>query len=95
LLAQLGGRSKPTSDLNTTPIPQTPFVNPFADVKLPADDRDPFAVLEKQLREKEQPRPLVDPAALAQLQRDQRVMADLEDWLAAIINDRHNHQASA
>ena len=68
----------------------TPFVSPLADVELPANDSDPFARLEKQLRESEEPQPREDPEVLEQLQRDQHVMADLEDWLAAIVNDRNN-----
>jgi hypothetical protein len=72
----------------------TPFVNPLADIELPADDSDPFALLEEQLRESEEPEPREDPEVIEQLQRDQRVLADLEDWLAVIVNDRNN-QTSA
>jgi tetratricopeptide (TPR) repeat protein len=93
LLAQLG-RPQSKSDLAEPLVPLTPFVNPLAHVELPADDSDPFARLEKQLRESEDPQLREDPEVLEQLQHDQRVMADLEDWLAAIVNDRYN-QASA
>lgn len=94
LVAQLGGHAQRNSDITEPLVPLTPFVNPLADVELPADDRDPFALLEKQLRESEEPQLREDPEVLEQLQRDQRVMADLEDWLAAIVTDRHS-QASA
>ena len=94
LVAQLGGHAQRNPDITEPLVPLTPFVNPLADVELPADDRDPFALLEKQLRESEEPQPREDPEVLEQLQRDQHVMADLEGWLAAIVNDRNN-QASA
>jgi tetratricopeptide (TPR) repeat protein len=94
LVAQLGGHPQRNPDLTEPLVPLTPFVNPLADVELPADDRDPFALLEKQLRESEEPQRREDPEVLEQLQRDQHVMADLEGWLAAIVNDRYN-QASA
>ena len=94
LLEQLGGRTQPTLDLNAPLIPLTAYVNPLAGVTLPADDTDPFAMLEKHLRESENPRPQEDPEVIEQLRRDARVMADLEDWLVAIVNDR-NDQASA
>jgi tetratricopeptide (TPR) repeat protein len=94
LLAQLGGGTQPKPGVTEPLVPLTPFLNPLADVELPADDRDPFALLEKKLRESEEPQPPEDPEVLEQLQRDQRVMADLEDWLAAIVTDR-NSQASA
>ena len=94
LVAQLGGHAQRNPDITEPLVPLTPFVNPLADVELPADDRDPFALLEKQLRESEEPQRREDPEVLEQLQRDQQVMADLEGWLAAIVNDRYN-QASA
>jgi len=94
LLAQLSGGTQPKPGVTEPLIPLAPFLNPLADVELPPDDRDPFALLEKQLRESEEPQPREDPEVLEQLQRDQHVMADLEDWLAAIVNDRNN-QASA
>ncbi len=94
LLAQLGGRTQPNPDISAPLIPLTPIVRPLADVELPADDTDPFALLEKHLRESDEQRPLEDPDVLAQRQYEQRVMADLEDWLEAIVNDRDS-QASA
>jgi tetratricopeptide (TPR) repeat protein len=97
LLAQLGGRTQPKPDIALPPVPLTPIVNPLAHVQLPADDNDPVALLEKQLRESDDqgrhhpaPRPVEDAAMLEQRQRDQRVMAELEDWLMAIVADRKN-----
>ncbi len=94
LLAQLGAQKQPQSDISAPLVPLTPFVNPLADIELPADDSDPFALLEEQLRESEEPEPREDPEVIEQQQRDQRVLADLEDWLAVIVNDRNN-QTSA
>jgi tetratricopeptide (TPR) repeat protein len=94
LLAQLGGRTQPKPDISAPLIPLTPIVRPLADVDLPADDSDPFALLEKHLRESDEQRPYEDPEVLAQRQHEQRVMADLEGWLAAIVEDRDS-QASA
>jgi tetratricopeptide (TPR) repeat protein len=98
LLAQLGGRTQPSPDAPLVPL--TAIVNPLADIELPADDSDPFALLERQLRESddqrpaEAPRPVESAAQLEERQRDQRVMAELEDWLMAIVIDRDS-QASA
>jgi tetratricopeptide (TPR) repeat protein len=101
LLAQLGGRTQPKPEIPVPAMPLTPIVSPLADVQLPADDNDPFAVLEKQLRENEDqvrphpaPRPVEDAATLEQRQRDQRVMAALEDWLMAIVADRKSSKSA-
>ena len=92
LLAQLGGgtqRRSPTSPAADAPADA---VSPSAldAVELPADDSDPFALLERQLRESEEQRAHRGSlASAADEQRDrQRVMAELEDWLAAIVTDR-------
>jgi len=95
LLSQLAGGPQPKSDVTEPLGPVTPFVNPLAHIELPVDEGDPFALLERRLRESEEPQPREDPEVLEQLRRDQRVRADLEDWLAAIVNDRNNNQASA
>jgi tetratricopeptide (TPR) repeat protein len=94
LLEQLGGRSQPKPEISAAPMPLTHIVSPLADVTLPANDTDPLALLERQLRESDDQRPPEDPQTLEQRQRDQRVMAALEEWLAAIVSDRDN-QASA
>ena len=99
-LAQLGGRTQSTPDLAAPLVPLTPMIDPLAHVVLPADDSDPFAMLERQLRENDEPpraldapRPVERPEVIEARQHDQRVMAELEDWLMAIVTDRD--QASA
>ena len=97
LLAQLGGRTQPQlagSAVEPPIIPATPMINPLAGIELPADDTDPFAMLERQLRESEDQRPYEQPVDSEERQRAQRVLAELEDWLVAIVADR-NRQASA
>lgn len=95
LLAQLGGRTQPNPEI-PTPVSLIPPSAAIAldAVKLPGDDSDPFALLERQLRESEQMRTQQDPQVAEQLQRDERVIADLEGWLAAILMDR-NDRATA
>jgi tetratricopeptide (TPR) repeat protein len=89
LLEQLGGRTQPKPDI-PTPIDLAALVPSTLDkVVLPADDSDPFALLERHLRENEERVP-EDPAIAA----ERRVIAELEDWLEAIVMDRDS-QASA
>jgi tetratricopeptide (TPR) repeat protein len=93
LLEQLGGRTQPKPEI-PTPIDLSALVPSTLDkVVLPADDTDPFALLERQLRDSEA-QPVREDPAIAAATRERRVIADLEDWLAAIITDR-NTQASA
>ena len=93
LLEQLGGRTQPKPEI-PTPIDLAALVPSALDkVELPADATDPFALLERQLRDSEGQRAPDDPAVLA-AKRERRVIAELEDWLAAIVMDRDN-QASA
>ena len=54
-------------------------------IKLSADDSDPLALLEQQLRRTQAHRP--DPNDV--LERQRRGLAELEEWLAAILQDRH------
>ena len=95
LLEQLGGRTQPKPE---TPKPAaTIAVAPSAldAVDLRADANDPLAVLERQLRENEQK---VEPATAApetpDQVRDRRVLAELEDWLAAIVTGRNNQPSA-
>jgi tetratricopeptide (TPR) repeat protein len=89
LLEQLGGRTQPKPDI-PTPIDIAALVPSTLDkVVLPANDADPFALLERHLRESEERGP-EDPAIAA----NRRMIAELEDWLEAIVMDRNN-QASA
>ena len=98
LLAQLGGRTQPKPEeqeaSGAMPPVAVPVIDPLAGVELPADDNDPFAMLERQLRESQEQRPYEQPVNTEERQGAQRVLAELEDWLVAIVADRNN-QASA
>jgi hypothetical protein len=74
------------------PEPNVATVAPSVldDVTLHEDDRDPFSVLERQLRENEERRPEPDPA----LEHERRVAAELDQWLAAILDDRQGHTSA-
>ena len=97
LLAQLGGRTQPKlaePQTGTPPVMPVPMIDPLAGVELAADDSDPLAMLERQLRESQDQRPYEQPVDSEERQRAQRVLAELEEWLVAIVDDR-DHQASA
>lgn len=89
LLAQL--------DTPFTAVPPPAFVplklpasSPL-DTAVPSRD-DTFAVMEQQLREREEQR-LVDERQARQAEADRRraaVIQELEDWLSAIVHDRHD-----
>lgn len=67
-----------------------PATSPL-DAAVPARD-DAFAVMEQQLREREEQR-LVDERQARQAEADRRraaVVQELEDWLSAIVHDRHD-----
>ena len=92
LLEQLGERPQPGPEM-ARPIDFAALVPSVLDqVRLPADARDPLAVLERQLRENDEQRIADDPRAGEQ--RERRVIGELEDWLAAILVDR-DHRPSA
>jgi tetratricopeptide (TPR) repeat protein len=59
-------------------------------VTLEQDDSDPFSVLERQLRENDGRRPEPDETG----ERERRVMAELEDWLSAILADRRDQPSA-
>ena len=61
-------------------------------VELAEDDSDPFSRLERQLRASDEQRGYEEVVASAPDERaiDQRVMAELEDWLAEIVIDREH-----
>jgi tetratricopeptide (TPR) repeat protein len=97
LLEQLGGRTQPKPEPPTPAIPPPAPVPSVLDaVELRDDAGDPFSVLERQLREVEE-RPLEAVAPVEEddvdeeYEREQRVMAELEDWLGAITTDRERH----
>lgn len=92
LLEQLGGRTQPKPEFPRTVQPSTTVPSRLDTVQLPADGADPLARLEQQLREVEHKVYVVGPSEEALHQ--QRVVAELEDWLAAIVTDRA-HRLSA
>jgi len=85
LLDQLGGRTQPKAEV---PVSATPIVAPsiIEKVELHSDSADPFSQLEQQLRETEQKIYVARPSE--EELHEQRVLADLEGWLAAIVTDR-------
>jgi tetratricopeptide (TPR) repeat protein len=91
LLEQLGGRTQPKPDFPPPP-PQPAMPSILEKVSLTADADDPFSRLEQQLRETEQKVYVAAPSE--EELHERRVLADLEDWLAAIVTDR-NHRLSA
>jgi tetratricopeptide (TPR) repeat protein len=99
LLEQLGGRTKP-KDESTAPqsapaAPVIPVPSVLDTVELHEDPGDPFSVLERQLRDTEELRPYEQIAHVSEEdERDQRMLAELEDWLSAIVSDR-DHRPSA
>jgi tetratricopeptide (TPR) repeat protein len=99
LLEQLGGRTVPKPEMPVMPSAALAPVPSVLDaVELGDDEGDPFSRLERQLRESEE-RPLEAvapielPAVDEEHEREQRVMAELEDWLGAILVDRDQHAA--
>ena len=67
-------------------------------VELRPDDQDPFALLERQLRERDEQRLVEERQAReaeAEQRRRQLVMEELEDWLSAIAADRDPEQPPA
>ena len=109
LLEQLGGRTQPKEEWVTPAVLLTPAPSALDAVQLTEDDADPFSRLERQLRETEAPRPdhaadlLALPSNLDGLSvaradqdrdHDQRLMADLEDWLSAILVDREQRPSA-
>ena len=100
LLEQLGGRTQPKEEWTPPAVLLTPAPSALDAVALTADDADPFSLLERQLRETEGQRPqqaadvpsdedrLASEREYREREGDQRLMADLEDWLSAIVADR-------
>jgi tetratricopeptide (TPR) repeat protein len=96
LLAQLGGRTQPRPDI-PEPIDLAAVVQPLVNSVLdavPLSASDPLAQLEQRLRDTDE-QPYQRPADFEENQRQQRVMASLEEWLMAIVSDRDEGQARA
>jgi hypothetical protein len=94
LLQQLGGRPSEQAGSGAAVgaiAASSPLASPVSEpnpilvepVALPPDDFDPLSILERRLRETEQSVPAVDP----NLAEDDRVLDELERWLAAIVDD--------
>jgi tetratricopeptide (TPR) repeat protein len=98
LLQQLGGRtqSTPETPSETDPPPAPVVITPGAidAVQLQEDDSDPFAFLERQLRESDEQRTYEEVAAHVDDDGEQRALGDLEDWLSAIVADRDNRPSA-
>jgi tetratricopeptide (TPR) repeat protein len=94
LLEQLGGRTQPKPEFPKPIEPAIVIPSLLERVELKADDTDPFSRLEMQLRETEASHGAPVTAAAGPTEqelRDRRVLDELEDWLAAIVTDRHTH----
>ena len=92
LLEQLGGGAPSTTESASSSMaaPALPTSSPLDAVELVEDDSDLFARLERQLRDSEAQRGYDQVAASMPDEGaiDQCVLAELEDWLAAIALDR-------
>ena len=78
-------------------VPHVRVASELDAVELREDDGDPFSLLERQLRETNERAPapiIVRDDNTIERQRDQRVMAELEEWLSVIVADRA-HRPSA
>ena len=95
LVAQLG----PSTPLPEPVVPHAaPVPSPIDAVTLRTDDQDSFALMERQLREREEQR-LVEERQAREAEAEQRrrllVMEELESWLTAIAADRDPEQQQA
>jgi len=72
------------------PVAAAPAPSVLDEIKLAEDDNDPFSVLERQLRDSDGRRPEPDESD----QRERRMLAELDQWLTAIIDDRQNHSSN-
>ena len=90
LLAQLDGGSAATAP-EFVPLRKPPE-SALDSIALQSTDQDAFAVMERQLREREEQRLLEErQARQAEAERKRLVvLQELEDWLSAIAHDRHH-----
>jgi tetratricopeptide (TPR) repeat protein len=91
LLAQLDASRGAKAEPAFVPLKKPPE-SPLDSIALQKDDRDAFAVMERQLREREEQRLLEDRLA-RQAEADRkrlRVLQELEGWLMAIAEDRQH-----
>jgi len=99
LLEQLGGRTQPIAESTSSEKAGAapPVVVPSAvdSVDLREDPVDPFSLLERRLRESdERLYKSTEARADDEREREQRQIAELEDWLYAVLADRE-HRPSA
>jgi tetratricopeptide (TPR) repeat protein len=94
LVAQLGQAAPPPESVpHAAPVP-----SPIDAVQLRTDDQDSFALMERQLREREEQR-LIEERQAREADAEERrrllVMEELESWLTAIAADRDPQQQQA
>jgi hypothetical protein len=95
LVAQLGAATPPPDPVvpHAAPVP-----SPIDAVTLRTDDQDSFALMERQLREREGQR-LIEERQAREADAEERrrllVMEELENWLTAIAADRDPEQPQA
>lgn len=95
LVAELGEAAPPPDPIvpHAAPVPSA-----IDAVRLRSDDQDSFALMERQLREREEQR-LVEERQAREAEAEQRrrllVMEELENWLTAIAADRDPEQPQA
>ena len=95
LFAQLGPGAAPPERVvrQEAPVPSA-----IDAVDLSKDDQDSFALMERQLRDREEER-LIEDRRAREAEAEQRrrglVMEELENWLVAIAADRDPHQSQA
>ena len=96
LIEQLGVSTHPKA--GSTPPPPVIAVTAGAldTVELTDDDNDPFSRLERQLRNSDEQRAYQDVVDNPPDERalDRRVMAELEDWLSAIVTAREQRPSA-
>ena len=88
LLEQLGARTDATPEPPAAVAPASQVPSMLDKVELPANDSDPFALLERHLREGEEQRAAENLVVFAARQREEQTIVELEDWLRAIVRDR-------
>lgn len=90
LLEQLGEASGPVASAPAEPAAATRSL--LEQVELEADQGDPFSRLEQQLRDMDPPVYAVEPSE--EDLHEQRVLGELESWLAAVVADRHQRRTA-
>lgn len=97
LIQQLSGHARTAEVTSTTPqTSPTPALKTPGEidaVRLRDDDGDPFSVLERQLRETDDQR-MPSNEARSDDESEQRMKAELEGWLAAILRDRDSRSSA-